>query len=446
MRLNTLLQRLVSVRPEEVMALFVSCAYFFLVLCAYYIIRPIRDEMVIANGVANIQWLILLTLVVLIAITPIFGWITSRFKTRDFMAYCSLFFASHLVIFYSLFDVEQRSVEVSRAFYVWVNVFNMFIVSLFWSFMNDVYSRTQSKRLFAFIAAGGTTGAICGPIITTSLVASVGLAPLLLISASVLATSVVCIFWLVQWRNPSIDLETKPQTSNSTPAESKGIRMQSSPIKGGAMDGILLIFKSPYLAAICLFILLYAMSITLVQIQQASIIEAIIDDPAQRTRLFSSIDLGVNVLALLFQLFLTSRIIQWLGFRATLVLIPLGITLGFMLMAVAPLLAVMISVEVFRRAGDYSIMKPAREMLFNVVGRAEKYKAKNFIDTAVLRGGNALSAIAYGGAQSLGILGATLAGVSIALGLMWVAVAYWLGGRFEQKRPKLKPINTDTLQ
>ena len=428
MSLKSLLNRLVTVRPEEISALLISCAYFFLVLCAYYIIRPIRDEMVIANGVANIQWLILITLVVLVAITPIFGWLTSRFKTRQFMSYCSFFFASHLIAFYFLFDVEQRSLLVSRAFYVWVNVFNMFIVSLFWSFMNDLYSRGQSKRLFAFIAAGGTAGAICGPIITTSLVKTTGLAPLLLISAMVLATSVLCINWLIRWHKQDFQINTnsfKPARESNQEA-----------LKGGIFDGITLIIKSPYLLGICGFILLYAMCITLVQIQQAEIIEATISDPAARTRLFSSIDLAVNILTLIFQLFVTSHIIRLLGFRTTLVLIPLGITIGFGIMTTAPLLAVMIGVEIFRRAGDYSIMKPAREMLFSTVAREEKYKAKNFIDTAVLRGGNTVSALAYGGLKSLGSLGITLGGVSIALGIAWLSLAYWLGGKFEHKRQK----------
>ncbi len=432
MKLSATLSKLVTVKADEIKALLISCAYFFLVLCAYYIIRPIRDEMVVANGVANIQWLILLTLLVLIAITPVFGWVTSKFKTREFMAYCSLFFASHLVIFYFFFDVEQRSPLITRAFYIWVNVFNMFIVSLFWSFMNDVYNRAQSKRLFAFIAAGGTSGAICGPIVTTSLVSTVGLAPLLLISAFVLASSVICIHWLVNWKNPRQLDQAHESGQNS--ASSQSVAVKNAPIKGGPLDGFLLVIKSPYLAAICLFILLYAMSITLVQIQQASIIEATIDDPNQRTRLFSSIDLAVNVLALLFQLFLTSRLINGIGFKLTLMLVPIGITLGFALMAISPMLAVFIGVEVFRRAGDYSIMKPAREMLFNLVSRAEKYKAKNFIDTAVLRGGNALSAVAYGGAQSLGVLGASLAFVSLGLGIAWVSVAFWLGRQFEEKR------------
>lgn len=423
--LQTVLSRLVTVKPQEITALLVSCAYFFLILCAYYIIRPIRTEMVIANGVANIQWLMLMTLVVLIAITPLFGWVTTRFKTRQFLSYCTLFFASHLIIFFFLFNVEERSPITTRAFFIWVNVFNMFIVSLFWSFMNDVFSRGQSKRLFAFIAAGGTAGAICGPIITTTLVKTVGLAPLLLISASVLASSVISITWLTKWDNQDFIGDSVKE------------RSKNAALEGGVLDAFKLITKSPYLIGICLFIILYAVSITFVEIQQAEMIESRFNDPTQRTQLFSTVDLSVNVLALIFQLFLTSRLISWFGFRAALMLVPVGITIGFGLMASVPMLAVMIAIDIFRRSGDYSIMKPAREMLFSVVSREEKYKAKNFIDTAILRGGNATSALVYTGVKTAGIAAVGVAGISLALGAAWCATAFWLGGQFNKKQKEL---------
>lgn len=425
--LAKIISRVVTVKPEELKALLMSCLFFFLILCAYYIIRPIRSEMVIANGVDNIQWLMLMTLGVLIAITPIFGWVTTRFRTRQFLSYCTLFFASHLIIFFFLFNVEDRSPMTTRAFFIWVNAFNMFIVSLFWSFMNDIYSRKQSKRLFAFIAAGGTAGAITGPIITTGLVNLVGLGPLLLISASILGLSVLCITWLSRWNNDGYDDETQNNESNAQADRKKAL-------KGGIFDAFVLIVKSPYLIGICLFIALYAMSITFVEIQQAKIVEQTFSDPTERTRLFSSIDFAVNVIALIFQLFLTSRIIQGLGFRFTLMLVPVGITIGFGLIATMPVLAIMIAIDVFRRSGDYAIMKPAREMLFTVLSREEKYKAKNFIDTAILRGGNAVSALAYYGVRTSGVTAAGVAGISVILGISWCATAFWLGGQYNAKK------------
>jgi len=385
--------------------------------------------MAIANGVENIQWLLLLTMLVLFAITPLFGWVTSRFKTRQFLSYCTLFFTSHLVLFFFLFDVEHRSPIVTRAFYVWVNVFNMFIVSLFWSFMNDIYNQTQAKRLFAFIAAGGTAGALTGPIITSTLVQQLGLAPLLLISAGVLASSVLGMKWLSNWENQ--DLKTPHHA----------IEDNTQRLKGGAWDGLLLILKSPYLAGICLFIALYAISITFVQIQQAELVEQNYHDPNQRTQLFSQIDFAANALTLIFQLFLTSRLIQWLGYRTTLLIIPVGITLGFGLMAATPMLAVMVGVEIFRRSGDYAIMKPAREMLFSVVNREEKYKAKNFIDTTILRTGSTTSAWLYNGVKMLGASGAGVAAISVTLGIAWCTISYWLGNQYLKKSPNTSNEN-----
>ncbi len=423
-KLLELIGRLVTVKPGEVGALLASALYFYLLLCAYYIIRPIRDEMVIANGVDNIQWLLLMTMAVLLAITPIFGWITTHFRTRQFLSYCTLFFASNLVIFFFLFDAGDRPPAVTRAFFVWVNVFNMFIVSLFWSFMNDVFSQAQTKRLFAFIAAGGTAGALTGPVITTTLVETIGLSYLLLISALALSSTVLCINWLCRWNN------SDPAVGGMQPLPGK---VKDASLEGGIWGGFTLVMKSNYLLGICAFILLYAVSITFVQIQQAELIEAAYSDPAQRTRLFSQIDFAANALTLVFQLFLTSRLIGWIGYRLTLLLIPLGITLGFCLMAAAPMLVVMIGVEVFRRSGDYAIMKPAREMLFSVVSREEKYKAKNFIDTAILRTGNTSSAWIFAGVRSLGAGGPGIAAISIALGAAWCAIAFWLGGQFQRR-------------
>lgn len=419
----SLLKKLALIEKHELAALCVSCLYFFFVLCSYYIFRSIRNEMVIANGVDNVQILYLFAMIILFAIMPLFGWITSRYRTREFMAICTLFFASNLVVFFFLFNVEQRSVWVSRAFFVWANIFNMFIVSLFWSFMNDIFSKSQSKRLFAFIAAGGTAGAITGPIITALLVEHIGLSYLLLISAIVLSMSVVCITWLLSWQNPDLEaanLSVKAAAKNQT-------------LEGGAFDALKLVISSPYLLGICAFIILYSISLTFISLQQASLIESTISDPNQRTKLFASIDFLVNVLALILQLLVTANLIRWIGFTKTLCLIPLGITIGFAFIIFFPILPVMIALQVFRRSGDYAIMKPTREMLFTVLSRREKYKAKNFIDTAILRTGDTSSAWLYTLVKNLGAAGATIPMIAIVLGAAWTFVAMWLGGQYKQQ-------------
>ena len=423
MKINSFIAKFVNLKRAELKALLASCLYFYLLLCAYYIIRPIRGEMLIANGVDNIQWLMLLTMLVLLAITPIFGWITTRFRTREFLSYCTLFFAANLVVFFFAFNVAERSPIVTRAFYVWVNVFNMFVVSLFWSFMNDIFRQGQARRLFAIIAAGGTAGALTGPIITTTLIDNIGLSYLLLISALVLSSTVLCIRWLSRWQNPNPDLSGKMMF---------GIKNKS--LKGSIWGGLTLILKSRYLMGICVFIILYAVSITFVQIRLAELIADTYTDPALRTKLFSQMDFAVNAVTLMFQLFLTSSLISWLGYRGALILIPVGITIGFGLMAITPVLTIMIGVQIFRRAGDYAIMKPTREMLFSVVSREEKYKAKNFIDTAILRTGDTSSAWLYTSIKSIGVNAASIAGISLVLGFAWCSVAYWLGGQYVRKQ------------
>jgi len=431
--IQSALRRWVSVEVEEIKALLVSCLYFFMILCAYYVIRPVRNEMVIANGVENIHWLATMAFVTLILITPIFGWVTTRFRTRQFLSYCTVFFASHLIIFFVLFNVEERSLTVTRAFYVWVNVFNMFIVSLFWSFMNDIYSRSQSKRLFAFIAAGGTAGAISGPIITTMLVEKIGLGYLLLIPAGILCASVICITWLIRWDNLAFSNE---KASNEN-------RKQA--LKGGALDAFTLIAKSPYLIGITLFMLLYATSIVFVEIQQAEIVARTYDDPVGRTKLFSIVDFSSNALALVFQLFITSKLIKRFGFKPTFLILPIGVTIGFGLIAGLPILMGMVGVEIFRRSADYAFSKPTREMLFSVLSREEKYKAKNFIDTAVLRGGSMTGTFAFSGVRSLSTATAPIAGISLVLGLSWCATAFWLGKQFDKKQEEAKHLNNSSM-
>ena len=436
--------KLISLKKNEVAPLLMACLHFYLILCTYYIIRPIRAEMAVANGVDNIQWLFLLTMLVLLAIAPIFGWITSRYRTRQFLSYITLFFAFNLVVFYFLFLDPQRPAWVTRAFYVWVNAFSMFIVSLFWSFMNDIFETKQARRLFAFITAGGTASAISGPLITSSLVEGMGLAPLLLISATTLTTSTLTIRWLVNWRKSQSVLSAKANEASASIATDRKLDTDEigkpkdskfgDSLGGGALSGLKLILNSPYLLAICVFITLYAVSITFVVIQQAELIEQTYSDPTQRTKLFAQIDLGVNVLTLLIQIFVTSKLLEWLGFRTTLLIIPLGITIGFGLIAVMPMLPILIAVEVFRRAGDYAIMKPARELLFSVVSREEKYKSKNFIDTAILRTGDTISSWLYNGVKILGAGGTAIPAISMAIGCAWCVVAFWLGNQYKQRQ------------
>jgi len=415
-----LLQRLVNLRPGEVAALFWAFLYFFCLLCSYYIVRPMRDEMGVAGGVEHLQWLFTGTFVAMLAVVPLFGWVSSRYERRRFLPAVYVFFIVNLLLFFVLFRSGITHAWVARAFFIWASVFNLFVVSVFWSFMADIFSNEQARRLFGFIAAGGTAGAICGPLLTTALALPLGPANLLPVSAGLLGMAVFCIQRLGAWRSAVGEREAvQPDNGRA--------------IGGQVLAGVQLVLRSPYLLGICLLMLLFTTLATFLYFQQAQIVRDSFSDPAQRTAIFAAMDLAVNVLTLLFQVLLTGRLVQWLGLGWTLALLPLLLAAGFLALGLSPVLAVLVVVQVLRRAGNYAIMRPGREMLYVVLGREEKYKAKNFIDTVVYRGGDALSAWAYAGLRTLGLSLSAIAFVAVPLALLWAGIAYRLGQAQEKR-------------
>ena len=401
-----------------------SFAYFFVLLCSYYIIRPMRDEMGILGGVENLQWLFTGTLLAMTVAIPLFGWVSSRFPRRQFLPYVYLFFIATLLLFYVLMSEGVVQTTIARAFFIWSSVFNLFVVSVFWSFMTDLYSDAQSRRLFGFIAAGGTLGALTGPALTALLVQSLGARNLLLLSALLLFLAIVCIAKLTHWSN-----------SRTTVTKSQ----ENEKIGGSIWSGVTLVFRSPYLMGICLLMLLFTTLATFLYFMQAQIIRDAFEDSAQRTAVFASIDFAVNALTLITQLFLTSRLIKWFGLAVVLAVIPLLLAIGFSILGLAPVLAVLLTVQVIRRAGNYAVMRPAREMLYVVLSREKKYKAKNFIDTFVYRSGDAISAWVYAGMRSLGLGVSSIAFVAVPLALLWAWIAFGLGRQQTRLAQNLKP-------
>jgi AAA family ATP:ADP antiporter len=408
-----LVYRTIDIRAGEIAALAWSFLYFFSLLCGYYILRPLRDEMGILGGVKNLPWVFTGTFIAMLAVVPLFGWVSSRYPRRRFLPLVYGFFILNLLLFYFLFVIEVSQAHVAQAFFIWVSVFNLFVVSVFWSFMNDIYDPSQAKRLFGVIAAGGTTGALTGPALTAWLAQPLGTNTLLLMSSGFLLLSIFCIHKLSAW----YDRQPGAATDDSYQA----------PMGGHWLAGISLVLRSPYLLGICLLILLYSTLSTFLYLQQATIIRDSFSDSAERTAVFAMIDFAVNTLTILIQVFLTSRLVRYLGMAWTLALVPMLLILGFMALAVAPVLGVLIVVQVLRRAGNYAIMRPAREMLYSVLGREEKYKAKNFIDTVVYRGGDAVSAWVYDGMRSFGLSLGQVALVAAPLAGVWALVAYRLG-------------------
>lgn len=415
------LRRLVRGRPGESAAIFWSFSYFFSLLCGYYIIRPMRDEMGIAGGVDNLQWLFTGTFIAMLAAVPAFGWVSSRFARHQFLPYVYYFFIACLLIFFLLFNSDITHAYIARTFFIWVSVFNLFIVSVFWSLMTDIFNDEQAKRLFGFIAAGGTVGALVGPLLTTSLAVPLGPTNLLLVSAIFLANSVLCINRLIHWRNTTALNPIKPESTLTY------IHDDSKALGGSIFAGIQLVFRSPYLLGICVLILLFTTLATFLYFQQAQIIRDSFSDSAERTSVFAAIDLTVNTLTIIIQVLLTGRLVKWIGLAWTLALIPILLAGGFLALGLAPILGILVIVQVIRRAGNYAIMRPAREMLYVVLGREEKYKAKNFIDTVVYRGGDAISAWLYTGLRGLGLNLGAIAWIAVPLAVLWAWVAFRLG-------------------
>jgi AAA family ATP:ADP antiporter len=409
------LMKWLKLEPGEGVAVAWAFAYFFLLLASYYILRPLRDEMGIAGGIAKLPWLFTGTFIAMLAAVPLLGYITARLPRRRFLPLVYGFFIINLLLFHAAFQVEGWREVMARTFFIWASVFNLFVVSVFWSFMVDLFSSAQGKRLFGLIAAGGTAGAITGPTLTALLVVPVGPVNLLLLSALLLAGAMLCIRKLSRWS----------EQRSAVPAEE--IQQPQQPIGGSIFAGLTLIVRSPYLLGVALFMLLFTTLATFLYFEQAHIVAQSFGSSAERTRFFALLDLAVNTLTVLTQVLITSRLLTRLGVARTLALIPLLSAFGFALLALTPVLAALAGFQILRRAGEYAITRPTRELLYTVVDRETKYKAKNALDTVVYRGGDALAGWLFAGLKSLGLGFAAIAWLAVPLALAWAAVALWLG-------------------
>ncbi len=417
---NKLLDRLVQVRRDEIAAMLWSFAYFFCLLCGYYILRPVRDEMGIQGGVENLARMFTFTFLAMLAAVPLFGWISSRFPRRRLLPAVYLFFVSNLLIFYVLLEFHVAMAYTAQAFFVWVSVFNLFVVSVFWSLMADLFRNEQARRLYGFISAGGTLGALTGPSITALLAADIGPANLLPISACLLLMATLCIYRLGAWA-----------TGNRRSAAGE-------PLGGSIFAGITLALKSPYLMGIALYVILGTVLGTFLYFQQAYIVADQISSSGERTALFAKIDLAVNALTLVCQLFVVNRLVGRFGVGVALMLLPVVAIAGFVLIGFFPTLAVLIAFQVLRRAGEYAISRPAREMLFTVLSREEKYKSKNFIDTVVFRGGDALSGWLFEGLRMVGLGFSGVAFAAVPIAMVWAGTGWMLGRSQEEMRARLE--------
>jgi AAA family ATP:ADP antiporter len=413
---------MVAVERGEIAATLVAFVYFFCLLCAYYILRPVRDEMGIQGGVGNLQWVFTATFVAMLAAVPLFGAAAARLPRRRLVPLVYLFFIVNLLLFFVLLRSEIAVVWVARAFFVWLSVFNLFVVSVFWSYMADIFDNAQARRLFGFIAAGGSAGAVAGPSLTALLAPVAGTVNLLLISAGFLLAALACVSILGR------------EAGRAHPAQA------GEALGGAVLGGVRRVLRSPYLLGICAYIVLYTTLSTFLYFEQARIVRDAFSESGQRTAVFAWMDLSVNVLTIATQVFATGRLVAWLGVAATLALVPALVAAGFLLLGTWPTLAVLIGFQVVRRAGNYAVARPAREMLFTVVGREDKYKAKNFIDTVVYRGGDALSGWVYTGLSALGFGLSAIAYMAVPAAVLW-GVTGWVLGRAQDRRREDTPAD-----
>ncbi|MGC2813402.1 MAG: MFS transporter [Bradyrhizobium sp.] len=407
---------MIDVRPSEVPALAWSWLYIFSLLSSYYIMRPIRDQMGVAGGVNNLQWLFTGTLVGMLLLNLPFSYLVKTFPRETFIAISYRFFSANILLFaLALYAATpEQTIWVGRIFFIWISVFNLFVVSIFWQMIVDVFNSEQGKRLFGFIAAGATLGAISGSTFTVSTVEHMASGYLMVGAALMLEVAVFCVRRL---SGLSAALSERPQLE------------QEQPIGGTLLGGFRDALSSSYLLNVSLFLLLYAVTSTFLYFQQAAVVSHIFQSRAAQTAFFASIDLGVNVLTLGVQLFLTGRILKRFGVGTTLSLLPVFSVIGFGVVALLPALSSVVGFLLIRRAGNFAIARPTREVLFTVLPREDRYKAKSFIDTAVYRLGDQIGAWSFALLTALGLGLTEVSVVAAAVSGSWLANSWWLGRR-----------------
>ncbi|MDH4086924.1 MAG: MFS transporter [Nitrospira sp.] len=416
-----------GVKREEFVPLVWAFVYFFCLLCGYSILRPVRDEMAIEGGLKHLPWMMTATFLTMLAATPLFGWLSARCSRYRLLLTVYAFFILNLLAFYMLMMSHLYPEWVARSFFVWLSVMNLFIVSVFWSFMADLFTPEQGARLFGVIAAGGSSGALVGPLITTGLTFIVPVPVLMLASMLFLTLCLGCVYRLDRWgREQSAHHQSRP----------------GDPLRGSFLAGIRLTMSSPYLLGICGYLAFLTMTATFLYLEQTRLVSEYLDQPEARTRLFSSLDFTTGLLTWLTQMFVTKRVISRFGLVAPLLFLPVISLIGFLGIALWPTLGVYVVFSVLRRVGEYALSKPAREVLFTVVSREEKYKAKNFIDTAISRGGDASTGWLVTGVRALGATTAHIALACVPLMIAWAWLATVLAR--EEKRRSAATVSSMT--
>jgi AAA family ATP:ADP antiporter len=418
------------VQPQELPALLAAFATLFCMFSSYTILRPIRDTMGITSGVEKLPSLFWAVFIAMLVLQPVYGWLTSRYRRPVFLPWVYAFFTANLLGFYLWFNLQQDHLWIARTYYVWVSVFNFFIVAVFWSLMADVFTREQAGRMFGFIAAGASTGGLIGPLVAGRLAVPLGTINLLLISAALLAGSQFFMRHVIHWHRQFGSGARGPEVD--------------TPLGGHMLAAFRQVVHSPYLLGIALFVILLSWVTTFLYLEQQAFVAKVFATSDERTRFFSNVDFSVQAFSLITQLFLFGRLSQRFGHRAMLASVPALMIAGYVLFALLPSFIVLVGVLAVRRVGEYAITRPSRDSLYTVCTREEKYKAKSLIDTFIYRGGDATSGSMYQlltvgfgwGASGVGWTGACISA-------LWMLLALALGKTHTgQDAPALESAET----
>jgi ATP:ADP antiporter, AAA family len=421
----SLLRRIVDVRPQEIAATLTSFVFFFFILSSYFILRPVRDLVAVTTSPTRLPWLFGGTLVTMLLANRLFASLVVRLPVRRFVPLTYHFFGANLLVFYVLLRMTGGTVGGTPAlgivFYIWTSVYNLFITSVFWCFMADMFRSEQAKRLFGFIGVGGTLGSITGSTLCAALAERIGVVNLFLVSLVLLEVAAMIVL-----RFPP------PPRATAVAAAEDADRAANARIGGSVWAGITSLMKSPYLLGIAGFQILYSIGSTFLYFEQAGIVRTTFVSAEARTVALAHIEQAVQTLTVITQIFLTGRIIRWFGLAATLAILPAISTLGFATLGTLPVFATLVVFIVLRRGTNFGITNPAMEVLFTVVSREDKYKAKSFIETFVYRAGDQIGAWTYAlfAALGLGVSGAAYAAVPFAV--VWLLLGFWLGRRQTQ--------------
>lgn len=408
-------RRLVTVEEGEWRATLLAFTFFFFLLASYFILRSIRDTLGVQAGVGKLPYLFTGTLLATLALQPLSASLVARIPVRRFIPIVYRCFGACLLFFIAALTWWPNSDKwLAPVFFIWTSVFNLFVLSVFWGFVSDTFRSEQGKRLYGFISVGGTVGAIAGSAITAAFAKLVGMTVLLCISVVLLEIAVQC----VRRFPPSFRADTRERED------------ANRAVGGGVLTGITHVFASPYLIMICLFMMMFTIGTTVLYFQQAEIVKANFSDRNAQTAFLARIDLIVQLLTVISQLFLTGRMIKWLGVGITLAVLPLMSVIGFTTLGMIPTLSVFVVFQVLRRAGNYGFASPTREVLFTVVTPEDKYKAKNFIDTFVYRSGDQIGAWSYALLSGAGVAVSSISLIAAPLSGVWLGVALWLGRRY----------------